>query len=59
MPTGQFTAEPVSVTINGEVKTWCGRGRKPKWLSEYETANGAVRASKKARSAAADTTTNA
>ena len=55
MPTGQFTAEPVTLTINGETKTWVGRGRKPKWLSEYEATNGPVRAAKKARATAAAT----
>ena len=59
MPTGQFTAEKVVVTLaDGTTKEWCGRGRKPKWLSEYEAANGAVRQSKKARHAA-DTASNA
>jgi len=59
MPTGQFTAEEDKLTINGEVKSWCGRGRKPKWLSEYEAANGAVRGSKKDRSAPADASAKA
>lgn len=53
MPTGQFTAEPVTVTFeDGSTKTWVGRGRKPKWLSDYEAVHGAVRAAKKARNAA-------
>jgi DNA-binding protein H-NS len=53
MPTGQFAAEEVKLVINGVEQKWCGRGRKPKWLSEYEAANGPVRASKKDRNAAA------
>jgi hypothetical protein len=52
MPTGQFTAREVNVTIEGKLHSWCGRGRKPKWLSEYEAANGLVRGTKKADAAA-------
>lgn len=42
MPTGKFDPKPVSHTVNGEVKTWCGRGRKPKWLLEVEAAQTAA-----------------
>jgi len=46
MPHGHFTAKPVTMTINNETLTWAGRGRKPKWLTTYESANGSIRPAK-------------
>jgi DNA-binding protein H-NS len=45
---GKYIPTPVNVVINGETKTWVGRGNKPKWLKEYEAVNGPVRGAKAA-----------
>lgn len=56
--TGIFTPTPITLTIAGETKTYPGRGRRPKWLIEYEAANGPVtsKGRKDAKAAQAEAT---